>query len=74
MSTKSRQARSLEQRQIEEFFQRLELCLNVAEHESVVASAIKFTRHDGYTYSVKIGDKKLIIKCELQDIVKEEKK
>ncbi len=71
MSTKTRKERSDEQRQIFEFFERIEMSLHCYATE--VGGSIeenKFTRHDGHTYSIKLGDKKLVIKCEFEDIHK----
>jgi hypothetical protein len=66
---KSRKARVEEQQIIYDFVQKLEFGASVAAHESV-GSEIKFTRHDGYTFSIKVPGKKqkLVLTFEVQDI------
>lgn len=57
--SKSHKERVEEQKNIFEIMQTIERYSNIAEFESA-GKQIKFVRHDGYTYCLKIGSGKRV--------------
>lgn len=64
---KDRKTRSEEQKRIASFFEGLEFATRVHDNEfgGPGNNGIKFVRHDGYTYSVRLGAVTLTLKCSI---------
>jgi hypothetical protein len=70
MNKNSRKERVEEQRLISEFIEQLGYAMSAYDCEVRISTepTPKFVYHDGYTYSIKIGSKKLIFSISTENI------